>query len=126
MNIPSNLAYTSDHEWIKNENGVAVIGITDHAQEELTDVVYAELPEIGQELSPGEACAVVESVKAASDIFAPVGGEVIEVNEALEDDPSLVNSSPYDQGWILKMKLRDTTELEELLTPEAYQNLIGQ
>ncbi|RRJ83036.1 glycine cleavage system protein GcvH [Aestuariirhabdus litorea] len=120
-NIPSELRYVSSHEWIRVEaDGTAVIGITDHAQELLGDVVFVELPEVGAELSRDEDAGVVESVKAASDVYAPVSGEVVAINEALEDAPETVNSDPYGDGWFFKVKLSDTAELEELLDADAY------
>ncbi len=120
-NIPSELKYTKSHEWVSdNENGTVTVGITDHAQELLGDLVFVELPEVGKELEAEEACAVVESVKAASDIYAPVAGEIVEVNEALEDEPELINSDPYGEGWLFKMKLADANSLESLLSADDY------
>ncbi len=120
-NIPSDLKYTKSHEWVSdNENGTITVGITDHAQELLGDLVFVELPEVGKELDAEEACAVVESVKAASDIYAPVAGEVSEVNEALEDQPELINSDPYGEGWLFKMKVADPGSLESLLSADDY------
>ncbi len=120
-NIPSDLKYTKSHEWVSdNENGTITVGITDHAQELLGDLVFVELPEVGKELDAEEACAVVESVKAASDIYAPVAGEVTEVNEALEDQPELINSDPYGEGWLFKMKVADPDSLESLLSADEY------
>ncbi|WP_426415070.1 glycine cleavage system protein GcvH [Aestuariirhabdus sp. LZHN29] len=120
-NIPSELRYVSSHEWIRIEaDGTAVIGITEHAQELLGDVVFVELPEVGAELSREEDAGVVESVKAASDLYAPISGTVIEVNDALEDAPETVNSDPYGDGWFFKVKLSDESELKELLDAEAY------
>ncbi len=120
-NIPSDLKYTKSHEWVSdNENGTITVGITDHAQELLGDLVFVELPEVGKELDAEEACAVVESVKAASDIYAPVAGEVTEVNEALEDQPELINSDPYGEGWLFKMKVADPDSLESLLSADDY------
>ena len=120
-NIPSDLKYTKSHEWVSdNENGTITVGITDHAQELLGDLVFVELPEVGKELDTEEACAVVESVKAASDIYAPVAGEVTEVNEALEDQPELINSDPYGEGWLFKMKVADPDSLESLLSADDY------
>ncbi len=120
-NIPSELKYTKSHEWISdNENGTVTVGITDHAQELLGDLVFVEQPEVGKELEPEEACAVVESVKAASDIYAPLAGVVVEVNEKLEDEPELINSDPYGEGWLFKMKLADPESLESLLSADDY------
>ena len=125
MSIPQNFRYTSDHEWILLEDGVATIGITDHAQEELTDIVFVELPELGRKCDAEEAVAVVESVKAASDIYAPIAGEVVEVNEDLESDPALVNTDPHSKGWIFKIKLSDPAQYDGLMEPAAYAELIG-
>jgi len=124
-NVPSELKYLSSHEWVRVEDDgeTAVIGITDHAQELLGDVVFVELPEVGTELASGDEAGVVESVKAASDIFAPVSGEVIEINEALEDAPETVNSEPYEDGWFFKVKLSDATELDSLLDADGYTNV---
>lgn len=120
-NIPSELKYVASHEWIRLEgDGTVVIGITDHAQDLLGDVVFVELPEVGAEVATGDESGVVESVKAASDIYAPVGGEVVAVNEELEDSPELVNSDPYGDGWFFKLKLSDADELNALLDGEAY------
>ncbi|MET1256139.1 glycine cleavage system protein GcvH [Aliikangiella maris] len=124
-NVPSDLKYVSSHEWIREEDdGTVVVGITDHAQELLGDVVYVELPEIDSEVAIEDEIAVVESVKAASDIYAPLSGTIIEVNEALEDAPETVNSSPYDDGWMFKMKPSEPSELDNLMDAEAYQNEI--
>ena len=120
-NVPNDLKYVSSHEWVRLEDdGSVTVGITDHAQELLGDVVYVELPEIESEVALDDEIAVVESVKAASDIFAPISGTIIEVNEALEDQPELVNSSPYDDGWMFKMKPSEESELNNLLDAEAY------
>ena len=124
-NIPSELKYLSSHEWVRVEadGETAVIGITDHAQELLGDVVFVEVPELGAEIAAGDEAGVVESVKAASDIFSPVSGEVIDINEALEESPETVNSEPYDEGWFFKVKLSDTSELDVLLDAEAYADV---
>ena len=124
-NVPSDLKYTKSHEWVRTAGGVAVVGITDHAQHELTDVVFVELPAVGRQLKAGEACAVVESVKTASDIYAPVGGEVLEINSAGVDNPALVNTEPHAGGWFFKIKLSAPAELNSLLTPEDYLKQIG-
>jgi glycine cleavage system H protein len=122
--IPSELRYRESHEWVRDEgNGTAVVGISDHAQEALGDMVFIELPEPGMSYDQGEPCAVVESVKAASDIYAPVSGEVIEANAALEDTPELVNTDPYVDGWLFKIKLSDPEELDGLHNAEAYASL---
>lgn len=124
MNIPEDLRYTSDHEWVKVDGGIATVGITDHAQEELSDVVFVELPNVGQAVGLGDAIAVVESVKAASDIYAPLGGEVVEINTEVESDPSIINSSPYEEGWIFKLRYDEDSDLEELLDADGYEELI--
>jgi glycine cleavage system H protein len=121
MNFPEELKYTNQHEWVSVEKETALIGITDYAQQALGDVVYIEIPEIGTELVKGDTLSVVESVKAASDIYAPVSGEVIEVNETLEDHPEYVNRSPYDKGWIVKMKIKSVSELDDLMNSQAYR-----
>jgi glycine cleavage system H protein len=125
LNIPKNLRYAKSHEWLQAGNGMATIGITDHAQHELTDVVFIELPAKGRILKAGETFAVVESVKTASDIYAPVSGEIIAVNDQLSSNPALVNTSPYEQGWLIKIKVSHPGEIESLLTPETYAALIG-
>ena len=120
--IPSHLKYTESHEWVDaNDEGNARIGISDHAQEALGDLVYVELPTVGDELSQGDACAVVESVKAASDIYTPVSGKVIAINEDLDADPAIINSDPYNDGWLFELELLDTEELEGLKDAEAYE-----
>ena len=122
--IPSDLLYRESHEWVRDEgNGVVVVGISDHAQAALGDMVYVELPEPGMSYEQGDACAVVESVKAASDAYAPVSGEVIESNGALEDSPELVNTDPYGDGWLFMLQMSNPGELEGLLSPEAYAEL---
>lgn len=117
--------YTDDHEWIRMDGDTAVIGITNHAQEQLGDLVFVELPEAGRSVSKGDDAVVVESVKAASDVYAPITGEIVAVNDALSDDPALVNSAAEGDGWLFKMTVADQSELESLLTPEAYQALIA-
>ena len=124
-NIPADLKYAKSHEWVRVSGGVATVGITDHAQHELTDVVFVELPEVGRKVKAGEACAVVESVKTASDIYSPVSGEIIETNKAAVDNPALVNTESYGNGWFYKIKLSDPAELNSLLTPEQYGSQIG-
>jgi glycine cleavage system H protein len=123
--IPADLKYAKSHEWVRASGGVATIGITDHAQHELTDVVFVELPDVGRKVQAGEACAVVESVKTASDIYSPVTGEVIEVNQAVVGDPSLVNREPYSGGWFARIRLSNPAELETLLGQEQYRAQIG-
>lgn len=125
MNIPNNLKYTKSHEWVRVEGDTAVVGITDHAQQELTDIVYVEPPAVDSAVEAGKECAVVESVKAASDIYAPVSGDVVAVNEQLAKSPELVNQDPYGNGWLFKVKLRDPGELGELLSPQDYAAHIG-
>ncbi len=124
-NVPSDLKYAKSHEWVRVEGGAATVGITDHAQHELTDVVFVELPEVGRKVKAGESCAVVESVKTASDIYSPVSGEVTSVNKAVVDNPGLVNTEPYAGGWFYKLKLDNPGELSQLLTPEQYTKQIG-
>jgi glycine cleavage system H protein len=124
-NVPADLKYTKSHEWVRLSGTTAVIGITDHAQHELTDVVFVELPEVGRKVKAGEACAVVESVKTASDIYSPLSGEVIEINRAAVDDPALVNREPFAGGWFFKLKLSDPAEANALLAPDAYQAQIA-
>ncbi|MCE7525091.1 glycine cleavage system protein GcvH [Alloalcanivorax xenomutans] len=119
--IPAELRYRTSHEWVRVEDDVAVVGITDHAQDAMGDLVYVELPEVGQVLATGEEAGVVESVKAASDIYAPVSGEIVAVNDALEDEPELVNNEPYGNGWLFKIKMADPGELKEMLTADQYQ-----
>ncbi|AEE90549.1 glycine cleavage complex lipoylprotein [Tepidanaerobacter acetatoxydans Re1] len=123
-NIPTDLKYTEEHEWIFVEDSLGKIGITDHAQEELGDVVYVELPEVGDKIVKGEPFGSVESVKAASDLFAPVSGTVVEINEALIDRPELVNERPYDDGWMIVVEVEDESELDDLLTPAEYKKLV--
>lgn len=125
VNIPANLKYTKSHEWVRVEGDTATIGITDHAQHELTDVVFVELPAVGRKVRAGEACAVVESVKTASDIYAPLSGEVLAANPALAGHPELVNSSPHDGGWFFKLKLSQPEETGALLSSEGYASQIG-
>ena len=124
-NIPSDLKYAKSHEWVRVSGDTATIGISDHAQAELTDIVFVELPAVGRQVKAGEACAVVESVKTASDIYSPVSGEITEVNKAAVDNPSLVNSEPTAGGWFFKIKLSHPAELNALLSPEDYQKQIG-
>jgi glycine cleavage system H protein len=125
MNIPKNLKYAKSHEWVRVEGGVAVVGISDHAQHELTDIVYVEVPEIGVRAQAGKECAVVESVKAASDIYAPVSGEVVAVNDELNGAPELVNQDPYGNGWIFKIQMSNPGELNDLLSPDDYSQYVG-
>ena len=126
-NIPTELKYATSHEWVRNEgDGSATVGITEHAQDLLGDMVFVELPDVGDQVSAGDDIAVCESVKAASDIYAPVSGEVLAVNEALEDAPELVNTDAFGDGWLFKIKLDDGQELESLLDADAYQKSIDE
>ncbi|HEB98656.1 MAG TPA: glycine cleavage system protein GcvH [Thiotrichales bacterium] len=118
--IPADLKYAKSHEWVRVEGDTAIVGVTDHAQDQLGDMVYVELPEVGSQYAAGDACAVVESVKAASDVYAPVSGEVVEVNEALADSPELVNQDAYGDGWIMRLKLSDPAELNGLMDADGY------
>ncbi|MCY1635389.1 glycine cleavage system protein GcvH [Marinifilum sp. D737] len=124
MNVPENLKYTKDHEWVRVEGEEAFIGVTDFAQGELGDIVFVEVETEGEELDKEEVFGTIEAVKTVSDMFMPVGGEVLEFNEKLEDAPDLINSDPYGDGWIIKIKLDDAAELEELLSAEAYKELL--
>lgn len=118
------LKFTNEHEWIKVEGDIAVMGISDHAQHELGDVVYVELPAVGDSFSKGDALGNIESVKAVSDIYAPLTGEVAEVNAELEDNPELINQSPYERGWIVKIKMNNTEEMNDLLSYGEYQKML--
>ncbi|MDX1677287.1 glycine cleavage system protein GcvH [Arsukibacterium sp.] len=125
--IPTELKYASSHEWVRNDgDGIFTVGITEHAQELLGDMVFVELPEVGDAVTQGDDCAVAESVKAASDIYAPLSGEVVEVNEALADSPEQVNASPYTDGWMFKIKASDETELNSLLDAAGYKSSIDE
>ena len=125
-NIPADLKYAKSHEWVRVSGEMATVGITDHAQHELTDVVFVELPAVGRKVSAGEACAVVESVKTASDIYSPVSGEIVEINQAVVNNPALVNTEPYAGGWFYKLKLGKPSEVEALMTAQAYKGQIGE
>ena len=119
--VPSDLRYTKNHEWVQlNDDGTVTVGITDHAQDQLGDMVYVEVPEVDHELEAGDACAVVESVKAASDVYSPLAGTVVEVNELLADSPETVNQDPYNAGWIMKMRPADTSVTDEMMDADAY------
>ncbi|MBG3012913.1 glycine cleavage system protein GcvH [Proteus faecis] len=123
--IPSELKYAQSHEWVRSEgNGEYTIGITEHAQELLGDMVFVDLPEVGREVTVGDDCAVAESVKAASDIYAPLSGEIIAVNEELDGSPELVNSAPYEEGWLFRIKANNESELDDLLDAAGYQELV--
>jgi len=125
MNIPENLKYTTDHEWIKVEDGEALIGVTDFAQGELGDIVYIEVETQGETLNKEDVFGTIEAVKTVSDLFMPVSGEVLEVNDKLESTPEVVNEDPYGDGWLVKIKLSDPSELESLLDPAAYKETLG-
>ena len=125
-NIPDNLKYAKSHEWVRIEGETATVGITDHAQAELTDVVFVELPETGRVLAAGDNCAVVESVKTASDLYAPVAGTVLEINAALADTPELTNDSPFDEGWFFKLQLDGEPDTSHLLDAAGYAAQIGE
>lgn len=123
---PEDLKYTKEHEWVRdNGDGTVTVGITDHAQHSLGDLVFVELPEAGRQVAGAEACAVVESVKAASDIYSPIGGEVTEANEALSDAPEAINEDPYGEGWIFKLKVSDAAQLSGLLDAAGYEDLVA-
>jgi len=124
-NVPRDLRYAKSHEWVRLSEGLAVVGISDHAQHELTDVVFVELPAVGRNLRAGEACAVVESVKTASDIYAPISGEVVEVNAALPANPGWVNTAPYGEGWFFKLRPAAPPEADSLLSAEQYESQVG-
>ena len=125
MNIPTDLKYNSSHEWVRLEGDIATVGITDHAQAELTDVVFVELPAVGKSVDLGDPTAVVESVKAASDISAPISGEIVEGNPEVEADPALVNTDPYGKGWIFKMRVKDIASVDSLMDAAGYGAMIG-
>ncbi len=123
--IPEDLRYTQDHEWIEIEDGVATVGITDYAQGELGDVVYVELPDIGENTVQGKPFGLVEAVKTVADLYAPVSGEVVEINIHLDKNPGLINESPYEEGWVVKIRVQDESELETLLDAKGYADHIG-
>ena len=125
MNIPTDLRYTSDHEWIRLEGDIATVGVTDYAQGELGDIVFVEVETEGEELDAEEVFGTIEAVKTVSDLFLPVAGEVVEFNQALEDDPSLINNDPFGEGWIIKVKVSDTADLEALMDADAYAASLG-
>nr|WP_263313934.1 glycine cleavage system protein GcvH [Mammaliicoccus sp. Marseille-Q6498] len=126
MTVPSELKYSKEHEWVKLEGDVATIGITDFAQSELGDIVFVELPEEGDELTSGDSFGSVESVKTVSELYAPLSGKVVEVNEELEDSPEFVNESSYDKAWMVKVELSDKSQLDDLLNADAYSEMIGE
>ena len=122
-NVPTELRYTKTHEWVKVKGNTVVVGITDHAQSELTDIVFVELPGEGKEVRKGEELCVVESVKSVSEIYAPISGKVTKVNSALEDSPEVINESPYDDGWLVELEVSEKAEIEELLDAAAYKRI---
>jgi len=124
--VPKDLKYTEEHEWVHVESGLGLVGITDYAQKELGDIVFVELPQVGEQVTQSEVFGTVEAVKAVSELFAPVSGEVVGVNQKLEDTPQLINSDPYGDGWIIKIKMTDQAELDNLLSPTEYRELIGE
>ena len=125
MNVPQNLKYTNEHEWIRVERDMAYVGITDYAQEQLGDIVFVDIPTVGESLEANETFGTIEVVKTISDLFLPVAGEVIEQNESLEENPELVNKDPYGEGWLIKMKPANLKDIEDLLDAEAYKAVIN-
>ncbi|MGB3850517.1 MAG: glycine cleavage system protein GcvH [Tunicatimonas sp.] len=125
MNVPADLKYTNDHEWVRIEGDEAYVGVTDFAQSELGDIVYVEIETVGDEIAQGEVFGTVEAVKTVSDLFMPISGTVLEVNPEIEGAPELVNEDPYEKGWMVKLSVKDTSELDELLDADAYQSVIG-
>ena len=125
MNIPANLKYTEDHEWVSEEDDILTVGISDFAQGELGDIIFVEMPEIGNEYGKGDPFGTIEAVKTVADLFAPISGEVVAINEELEETPELINSDPYGKGWIVRLKPSASEELDELLTASAYEESIG-
>ncbi|MFW6226678.1 MAG: glycine cleavage system protein GcvH [Bacteroidota bacterium] len=126
MNIPENLKYTEDHEWLKVDGDVVIIGITDHAQQELGDVVYVECETVDEELEKGDSFGTIEAVKTVADMFMPVGGKVLEFNEELDENPEIINDDPYGDGWVIKVKLADPSEIEGLMSSQDYSEHIGE
>jgi len=126
VQVPEDLLYTEKHEWVKVEGDIATIGITDYAQNQLGDIVYVELPEVGTKVSQMEAFGTIEAVKAVSDLFSPISGEVIEVNQALQDDPAMIKASPYGDGWMIRVRMSNPDELTNLLKPEKYREMVGE
>ena len=126
MNFPSNVKYTSEHEWIRLEGEIAYVGITDYAQDQLGDIVFVDIPTEGETLGKGETFGTIEVVKTVSDLFLPIGGEVLEINPALEEKPELVNQDPYGEGWLIKIKPTDISEMDDLLDAEAYKQTINE
>ena len=126
MNVPTDLKYAASHEWIQMDGEIGTVGITEHAQAELTDIVYVELPKVGASFGAHDVFGTIEAVKAVSELFSPVAGEVVEVNDRLDREPSVVNSDPYGEGWMVRMRLRDAADREQLLGPDEYAKHIGQ
>lgn len=126
MNVPAELLYTKDHEWARFEGDIAVIGITDYAQSELGDIVFVELPQEGETVTKGASFGTIEAVKAVSDIFAPLSGEIVEVNKSLEDSPEIINSSPYGDGWMIKIRFMDASEKDDLMNAAEYAAMVGE
>ncbi|MCP4114347.1 MAG: glycine cleavage system protein GcvH [Desulfobacteraceae bacterium] len=126
LNLPEDIKYTDDHEWVKKDGDIITIGITDYAQDQLGEIVFVELPEVEDSFDKGDEFGTVESVKAVSEMYMPMAGEVVEANEALEDSPELVNTSCYDEGWIMKIKPQDPSDFDGLLDKAAYLNLLGE
>ena len=122
--VRDDLKYTDTHEWLRLKGDTAIIGITDHAQTELTDIVFVELPEVGKEVKKGEELCIVESVKSVSEIYSPVSGKIVNVNEKLEDAPEAINEKPYDDGWLVELEIKDKSEIDTLLDAESYENLL--
>lgn len=123
--VPDDRKYTQEHEWVQVEGDLGIVGVTDHAASELGDIVYVDLPDVGAEFSAGDSVGSIESVKAVADLYLPVSGEIVEINEALDGDPAQVNSSPMDDGWLFKVKLADSNELDSLLDAAGYEELLG-
>jgi len=123
--VRDDLRYTKTHEWVKVKDKVAVVGITDYAQGELTDIVYVELPEVGKEFKKGEEMCTLESIKSVAEVYAPISGKILKVNKLLEDSPEKINESPYEEGWIVEMEIKDERELDDLLSPEDYRKIIS-
>lgn len=126
MNFPTNVKYTSEHEWIRIENDEAIVGITDYAQDQLGDIVFVDVTTEGETLEQGEVFGTIEVVKTVSDLFLPIGGEIVEVNPELEEHPELVNKDPYEEGWIIRIKPTDASQMDELLDAEAYKKIINE
>jgi glycine cleavage system H protein len=125
MNVPANLRYTKDHEWLRTEGETGYVGVTDFAQVELGDIVFIEIETVGETLKKEEVFGTIEAVKTVSDMFMPIGGEILEVNPAIDDAPDLINKDPYGKGWIIKIKISDSSEINSLLSPESYSSLVG-